>query len=322
MPNKQPLLILLSLFCTITHAGPWFTDPLLSLQAETTPRGKVEVYFQVANAISSATYQSDWYPKPEKPFFSTQISPEIAVGLTDQVDFTVSPLYVTNQRGALQFSQVGDTSVMLGYQALKQHANIPDLRITLEEILPSGNYTSFRPINSGVDSTGLGSYQTSLALNFQYLSQLTETHYLNAHFNLGYTAPSRVFLMGLNTFGGSPETKGWITPGDTVGVDLAGELSLTQQWVAVMEVNYIYQNASVFSGTRGVRDRTKEIFPNRHNIGSADVGSDSLAQFSLAPALEFNMSADFGVIAGVWFSVAGKNAPQFVTPVIQLNGTW
>ena len=37
------------------------------------------------------------------------------------------------------------------------------------------------------------------------------------------------------------------------------------------------------------------------------------AQFSLAPAIEYNWSSDIGIIFGPWFTIAGRNAVQLVS---------
>jgi len=120
-------------------------------------------------------------------------------------------------------------------------------------------------------------------------------------------------------------------------VDLAGEFTLTQRWVAVLEGNLIYQQASKFHGRLGERTANDplplgnhprlstllhRLFPSRHNIEGTGIGSGNLNQLTLAPGLEYNFSANYGVIAGAWFTVAGKNTPVFVAPMIVFNAYW
>ncbi len=45
----------------------------------------------------------------------------------------------------------------------------------------------------------------------------------------------------------------------------------------------------------------------------------SSEQWSLAPAIEYDWSTHFGVISGVWFTVAGRNAPAFANWVTAAN---
>jgi hypothetical protein len=44
-----------------------------------------------------------------------------------------------------------------------------------------------------------------------------------------------------------------------------------------------------------------------------------MTQYSLAPAIEYNWNIDLGVISGVWFTFAGKNAEAFASWVTALN---
>lgn len=332
------LATVLALIHSISYADPWLTGPLLALPAQTVPRGHLTACF-ITNAITSnAIYNRQWAWSPQKTFLSTLISPQLAYGLTDNLDLQYNALYQINQNAGQAYGHLGDTSLILGFQAFSQQKNkaYPDLRITLQETIPTGLYNQFTASSNGTETTGMGSYQTSLGLNFQYLSQFSEQHYLNTHFSLAYTYAGAVNLKGISTYGGTPQTHGKINPGNAVGLDWASEFTLTKEWVAVMEANFIYQQASTFHGVIGknapdshlpiARLRTlvssHRLFPTKHNIGHPIIGSGSLDQITLAPAMEYNYSESYGVICGVWFTVAGKNTPEFVTPIIQFNASW
>ena len=331
-------VIILTLMHSISHAVPWFTGPLLALPAQTVPRGQITAFFQTATALSNAIYNRNWQWVSQQNYSSTQISPQLSYGLTDDLDLQYNVLYIMNENGVMSYEHIGDTAIILGLQALSQEKNkaFPDLRITLQETIPTGVYNEFTPARNGAEATGMGSYQTTLGLNFQYLSQLNEHHYLNSHLSIAYTFANKVRLNGLSTYGGTSETKGQITPGNAVSIDWAGELTLTKKWVAVMEANFIYQQASRFKGIVGIqssadplrisdphRSRTSHrLLPTRHNIGNRSIGSGNLDQITLAPAIEYNLSENYGVIGGAWLTVAGKNTPEFLTPIIQFSASW
>ena len=332
------LTALLLLNCSIVYADPWFTGPLLASPAQTVPRGGVTVFFETGHASSDSLYNNEWQRIAQLSYKTTQISPQFMYGLTDHLDIEYNALYEINQSRKASYEHIGDSSITLGFQALSQKNNPshPDLRITITEVLPSGLFERFSPMNSGAEATGMGSYQSTLGFNFQYLSQLNAKHDLNSHLSITYTYANATNINGVSTYGGSSQTKGTINPGNAITIDLAGEFTLTQQWVAVMEANFIYQQASRFKGIVGVRSATDPIlitktnatsmshrlFPNKHNIGSRGIGSGNLDQISLAPALEYNLSHNFGVISGVWFTVTGKNTPQFIAPIIQFTASW
>ncbi len=47
--------------------------------------------------------------------------------------------------------------------------------------------------------------------------------------------------------------------------------------------------------------------------------SPTSAQFSIAPAIEYNWNANIGIIFGSWFTLAGKNSTQFTSGVFAFN---
>lgn len=87
------------------------------------------------------------------------------------------------------------------------------------------------------------------------------------------------------------------------------EYSITLNWVAAIDLNYIHINKSTFRGKLGT------IAPGV----PAMVGFKASEQFSLAPALEYNWSEKIGVIAGVWFTVLGRNQFDFTSGVAAFN---
>ncbi len=69
-----------------------------------------------------------------------------------------------------------------------------------------------------------------------------------------------------------------------------------------MDFYYQHNNKNRFSGTP-----------------SATAIRPSSESFSLAPALEYNWSANIGLIGGVWFTVGGRNTSRFVSGVLAFN---
>jgi hypothetical protein len=47
--------------------------------------------------------------------------------------------------------------------------------------------------------------------------------------------------------------------------------------------------------------------------------SPSRSVYSVAPAVEYNFNDRFGIVAGVQFSVAGRNNDAFVAPQVAFN---
>ncbi|MDI9819301.1 MULTISPECIES: transporter [unclassified Legionella] len=294
--------------------GPWLTGPLLAPAGHTIPKGHSNLELYGFYTVNEGIYNRHWRlihtPRSE----STIVNPIFSHGLTDKLDIQYAVPYIYNHNRGSSSQRLGDTSVTLGYQLLEQKESkwLPDLRVTLQEVIPTGRFESLNPLNNGADATGLGSYQTGLALNFQHLMQLGETHYLRSRFSVGYLYASSTSINGLSSYGGTPQTSGSIDPGNLLSVDLAGELTLTQNWVAVMEAYYASRSATRFRGFVG----------NNEQGLPASIGHADIEEITLAPAIEYNFSPNIGIIAGPWFSVRGRETSDFISYVVAFNAYW
>lgn len=342
--TRLRLYLLIFFICQATYADepdPWFTGPLFANSGQTVPRGHVDVVLSGYNLKVDTFYNRLWQKEPIDTAKTFEFDPEFLYGLTDTLDLQFIMSYLYNQNENSVYSHIGDTSIAIGYQAFTQEQYRPDLRIALQQIIPTGLYNNLSDSLNGANITGMGSNQTSLAFNFQYLSKLSSDHYMDTTLNIAYTHAMDVAVQGLNAYGGTSSTHGHIKPGDSISIDLAAEISLTNNWVAVLEGLYFYQQAAVFRGVVGVatpndpppigprRDRLRKrrfphrLIPSRHNIGGANgIGNGNLDEITLAPAIEYNFSEQYGVVAGVWFTVAGKNTPAFAAPMITFNAYW
>jgi hypothetical protein len=347
--QKKIIVFLFSLLSSTCYAtDAWFTGPLIAPEAETIPLGHISLELYSYFIFSQAIYDQHWNAVSSNYYNSIQTIPEISYGLSDRMDVVIDPLYEHNHTGNVSNNNIGDTSITLGFQLLKQEENHhqPNLRFTVQEIFPSGRYDRLQPANDGTDATGTGSYQTGFGLNFEYLSHLTPAHDLNTHLSLLYFYPSDVRLNGTSAYGGNALTNGVLTPGQLVSIDIAGELSITQNWVAVLETYYLYQQSSSFKGNRNIvtpdatnssssetptkaprRKFLRRFFPTRLNIRGlqtdrSDIGNGTLDQFTLAPAIEYNFSENYGVIVGSWFTILGKNTTKFNSLAVAFNAYW
>jgi hypothetical protein len=141
------------------------------------------------------------------------------------------------------------------------------------------------------------------------LVHIREDHYLNLRFTGATTFYSKVNLKGVSSYGGSPDTEGTYYPANLMTVDIGLEYSFTKSWVGALDAFYNYATRSKFVGKNG-----EFLFSN---VGGtlADVSS----QISLAPALEYNFSRSIGLIAGCWFTIAGRNSNIFRSGIIAFN---
>ena len=309
------LFFLLIFFSSTALSSPWFTGPIIASNGQTVDRGHF-------NFETYGFYTV--YPEDYKNF---QPSPVLTVGLNHFLDIQASAPYNFSWAKGEYDSGIGDSSLGLGIQILKQKERVwyPSLRVVVQELFPTGRYQHLNPNLLGTDQTGGGSYQTSVALDFQHLIEFKGNHYLRTRLNLVGATGSVVNVGGVNAYGGVPTTQGKINPGQSYSADLAFEYTLTQHWVPVFEALYVTSTTSTFSGDPGIFTLYKPFQSVGSTTGNPGftpggaIGGGGVSQYSLAPALEYNFNENLGIIGGVWFSISGPTGAQYTSYVMALN---
>lgn len=316
MQKRRYILLLLFTLCGFAQAEPWFTGPILAQSGKTVDLGHFNFELYGISTTRPAIFNNDGNAIRTPTLYTLQALPLLTYGLTHRIDVQVGVPYLRRHIAGIKGDDkhIGDTSVLLGFQLLRQHPGsfLPNLRLTIQEIFPTGQFAGTTPTDKGAGATGAGSYQNILALNFQQLTQFTEINYLRTRLSLAYIYPHSTNVRGISIFGGDPNTRGVVHPGSSMIADLAGEFTVTQHWVMVMEVFYTKHQASSFTGNRGVIPG--HILPM--------IGSPKGYQFSIAPAIEYNFSKHIGILAGQWIALSGRNTSDFTSTVIALNAFW
>lgn len=288
----------------------WFTGSLLSGAGHTVPAQHVNVEPYLFATGYIGAYNDHWHSVSAP--HSVTVTPLLAFtyGLTHNADFMIVPQIHSSFQEHASDTRIGDFPLFMGFQTLRDRRGswTPDLRVVVKSIFPTGHYQHLNPHKHTTDATGLGAYQGGAALNFQKIFYCG-IRLLRIRLNLDYLVPSRVHVEGFNTYGGGYGTFGTVRPGHFFTSILAFEYTLSQNWIAALDVKYDLIGSTRFSGTPGV-------LPSG---AVATVGGPSKQFFSLAPAMEYAFNSQVGLIAGVWFTVAGKNSARFVSGVIALN---
>lgn len=291
--------------------GPWFTGPLLAPSAHVVPPGyfNLEPYLFVTDTYG--TFDSDWHGHSTPN--TLQVNPLISfqIGLCNNIDLQTAPqMFYTRKEGKAS-TQFGDFPVGFDFQILKDRLGEwwPAIKIAVRETFPTGKYQKLNPNKNGTDGVGSGAYTTGFGLVFSRLFHLGGVHFLNSRLSFGYNIPSNVHVKGFNSYGGGHETRGTVRPGHTFSTIIGLEFTLALHWAFALDIANVYGNKTSFSGRRGTT-----------STGStASVGGPSFDQVSLAPAIEYNFNESMGIIAGAWFTVAGRNTTQFASGIIAFN---
>lgn len=288
---------------------PWFTGPLLAPAGVTMPKGHMnfEPYFFWTD--SYGTYSRRWKRDPGPVTITSNPTMIFTQGLTDFMDYQIIAAYTFNSQSGASSNNWGDTSLSLGFQLLRDHGYVPALRFTVQETFPSGKHDHLDPSKLGTDSTGAGSYQTTIGLNFQKLWHLGNHHFYRQRLSLAYIIPLATHLSGTNTYGGAPNTNGTIHLGKKWSADLGFEYTLTQKWVPALDLLYTQSQAGSFTGNPGTLSTGLP----------APINTENDAELSIAPAMEYNFTPHLGAILGAWTSLTGENARAFTAVVGAVN---
>jgi len=292
--------------------NPWYAGPLLTPSAHILPPGRVNVQPYLFYTNNYARFDEHGHSHKIPHLHTINPTVPILFGVLPWLNISANVQGVWNQARKQYTGFWGDSSVGLGFGLLKEGLYRPALLFGVKETFPTGRYQKLNPKKNGTDATGGGSYKTTLSLNLSKILWWLALHPMNFRVSLNYSLPSLVTVRGFNAYGGGYRTDGRVHPGNTFQGDLGYEFSFTQKWVAALDIVYVYNQKTTFSGKPGF---TTSGAP-------ATVGGPFSDQLSLAPALEYNPSANVSVIVGAWFSVWGRNSLNFASAVFSFSYTF
>jgi hypothetical protein len=283
---------------------PWLTGPLITPSARIVPVGYYYVEPYVYLIGNTGTYNGHWNSvKNDHTFWANSFQPTIQIGLTQWMDFDIYPTVYYNYTDHEAKWAFGDLPIAFDFQLyISDHEDwLPDVVFTIKELFPTGKYDRLDPKKKGTDVGGNGSFNTGVELVFGKLFHLGGVHFTTQRLAFSYNLPAPVHLKGFNVYGGGYGTDARFFPAQTFQIAYGTEISLSQNWVLACDLVGVWATKTHFSGNSGT---TATGAP-------ATLGTGSSAQFSLAPAFEYNWSQNIGIIAGSWFTFAGRKSVQF-----------
>ncbi|NGZ07999.1 MAG: hypothetical protein CV088_01255 [Nitrospira sp. LK70] len=291
-------------------SGPWFTGTLLSTRGLTLDQGRfvAEPYFFFTKY--GGLYNDNWRLQSAAVSDTIVQQTYLIYGLTSRIDVEIAPQWLKNSAEGESISGFGDLPIQLGFQALRSSSDswLPDVRIWVQEIFPTGRYNHLSPSINGLAGTGGGSFATTLGIGVQKAIRLGGDHVFRYRVNATHGFFSPVTVQGFNAYGGGFGTEGRVDPGSVTTLIVAGEYSLTQHVNLALDIGFQTINATEFSGTTGVGVSGEQAIVGR--------GYGNL--LTIAPAMEYSFNQHVGLIAGPWFSLRGKNTTEFFGVVAAL----
>ena len=279
----------------------WWTGPIIANSAVTLPQGHYLI----------EPYLYDVITDDAESFGSLTF---MLYGATDALTVGLVPVFGYNKGGDGVHSagpDVADSSVLLQYRlrSYQEGSWLPAVSLQLQHTLPTGKYDRLDP--GSADGFGGGAHSTLLQLNTQTYFWMPTGRILRMRLNLGTTRSREAELRDVSVYGTPEGFRGYARPGDSWNVNAAWEYSLTRNWVLALDLAYRHSDSTRVSGV--VRDGAQDPTPTplRFESGSSEA-------WFLAPAVEYNFSPRFGVIAGVRL-IRGRNTTNSVTPVVAFN---
>jgi hypothetical protein len=290
---------------------PWLTGPLLTPPGHVVPTGhwNIEPY-QFVNT-TYGIYDHRWHSHniPHN-FYNVNTQIPVQYGFGQRFDFLFTPAFSWNRTAGASHWVLNDMVFGFDYQILNDKIGKwwPAIKLALRGNFPFGRFQHLRPHRKGTDIGGGGSWFPTVGITMSKLYWWGGHTFFATRLNWQYTFPTPVHVRGFNAYGGGRNTRGKVFPGQILLGQFGFELTLSQRWAIAGDIQYQHINKTRFKGQKG---RTNGV-PNTVGFPSSD-------QWSLAPAIEYNWNAYVGIIAGVWFTVAGRNSPVFANAVVAIN---
>lgn len=219
-------------------------------------------------------------------------------GITKDIDvaITFTETYARASEGVV--AHLGDIYLQFGFQVArdKKGSWIPDIRVLAGSLFPTGKFENLNPLLMGADISGGGAFAPFLGLVIQKIFYNIPCHPYSINFNFLVFEHSSVHVHGANIFGGAPGTRGVVHPGEDFIFNLAYEFKFNKHWGWGVDLHYTYQNRSSFHNEGG-----DVSFP----------GAPSSNVFSVAPEIEYNLSASVAIEFALWYSLLTRNSLGF-----------
>lgn len=286
---------------------PWFTGNLLAPSGFVAPPGNVNISPYLSANTKVGRYDADWKNRSTSNFYNLRFIAQFKVGVIPRVDFQITPFVEYKTSEDQHGGGFGDLPIGVGIQLYRptNYRNGPGVKLAIKAFIPTGKYCCLEVAKRGTDITGSGSWFPGPQIAMSQFFHLSGLHYLELRFGSEYRFGTPVHLKGISAYGGDPTTRGEVRPGNLFRVITAAQYNFTQAWACACDFLYSHSDRDHFSG--------KTV---------AKVGLPSAESFSLSPAIEYNFTKNVGLIGGVWFSLAGRNASKFVNGIISLTASF
>ena len=273
----------------VGSAGTWVIDPYLIYQRNT-------------GAYDSGGQRRS-FTGAERQLESTTL---FKYGITRRLTIAALPSFSHAWNDQSHVTGAGDLPVELEYRFNNENkeTGLPSVTASAGISLPTGNYDRLR---ASIDGLGSGAYTLKQELLAQSLFDTPGNHPLRVRlYGAAFESMANVPVNDLSVYGTEPGFVGHVAPGFSAELGLGAGYALDQRWVLAFDLVQNFAHGSWLNGVDA-------------SGGFVNTKSSGSARTAVAPAIEYNFSGHVGVIAGVEFSVAGRNTASYIAPQIALS---
>jgi hypothetical protein len=291
--------------------APWTTGPLLTPSAVIVPKGSINIQPYVFVNEVRGHFITHGFRALGSTLHNVNFETYITYGLTHRMNLILVGQLNSNEKQGKTYTGIGNSLIGFNVQLWKEdpYSLLPGAKFLFLEGFPTGSYQNLDPFLGGVDATGDGCFSTRIGIVFGKTFHIRNYIWLSSRLFLSTNFFHPVSVEGLNSYGGSLNTKGRVYRQNSFPASVGMELSFTKNLSVALDIVSTYIGPATFKGNPGV------LIDGQ----SATVGYPSVYQISLAPAVEWNFSSQFGIIMGGVFTVFDKNDDRFTSFVCAIN---
>ncbi|MEP7246443.1 MAG: hypothetical protein ABI885_22570 [Gammaproteobacteria bacterium] len=227
-------------------------------------------------------------------------------GITNRLSIEALPSWARVWKDQTRATGVGDLPMELEYRFNDENnrTGFPSVTAVVGVTLPLGHYDRLK---SPLDGLGSGAYTIKEGILLQSLFDTWGHHPMRWRFyGAAFEPSSEVSVTDTSVYGTTQGFRGRGMPGFSSEFGVGAGYGLDQRWVLAFDFVQKFSDGS----------RIRGIDASGSSVNTTAAHS---ARTSVAPAVEYNFSGRIGVIAGVEFSVAGRNTASYVAPQIALS---
>jgi hypothetical protein len=287
----------------------WFTGSLYAVSPALSRAGAVAIEPYAIYSRNTGSFDADgnYLPRSDgtdQAIFLTVVK----YGLTDRLTIATTPSFThswNNGRGSTG-SGFGDLPIELEYRLQDGviATGAPSITASIGIRLPTGAFDHLRhPLNG----RGSGAWSARAGILAQSLFNTGTNHAMRVRLYGSVAMPvASVSVHDASVYGTEDGFTSHVLPGASAEAGMSVGYALNQRWVLALDLLYDTAQGFALHGTRA-------------NGSLAQTRSPASSSFAIAPAIEYSWSADAGIIAGVAFSAAGRNAASFIAPQVAIS---